>query len=457
MFNTSTNEFIISRPGAGRDAQQVRNRAALGGREFDGLGEIDGIIRSSAAFDLRESERPSIVGQRGSDAGVFPVGVSPLTGIREYALTDEAITAGRFDFTRADLLDPVPLDNVGNQPVDPGAQDFGLVPMDPTDRDPRDQDAEDERGRASTHAMLMDRLRERLATQGMLEGIEQAQQQAVDDPQAQGRIIDPRATLEADEEDEEPTDLTDQLLRRLSDLLSEDADPLPGEPDAPRTPRTLEELLEDARERQIRKALGLLDKETASVFEAVEVDDFLEVFDLLQDEAPTDLVFEQTDQAGEARSAYEDRMADGERALREGMWFDAEEFFAAAMVAEAGDGMAAMGRIAAQTGGGLFRSAATGIRQTARAYPELAPSTLDRGLLPSGERLTQVMQDLRTIMERRDAATLDASLVLAWLGHQLGDESLVSEGFDAIQSVSEEADIPMRPIDLALNRLWTTD
>ena len=41
LRNLDSDNFIISRPGAGRDAGQVGSTAAAGAREFDGLAEID--------------------------------------------------------------------------------------------------------------------------------------------------------------------------------------------------------------------------------------------------------------------------------------------------------------------------------------------------------------------------------------------------------------------------------
>lgn len=433
----STDQFVLSRPGSGRNAQQVRDVQRSGQREYDRYGQIDAAIRSSAAFDLVDIERPSLLGQRNRPTGSVPLGVSPLTGIREYAADDHALSAARFDLARTDLLDIMRTTITSELKADEADEDQPRVPT------------------ISPHDTVMQQLTQRLQQQGMLDRLRTGEQ---DDQQGAsndgGAIFDPRGMVEQ-EADDLPEDPTDQLLRRLTDLLGPEADPLDGELAAPMTPSTLEELLEDARNRKVRSDLGLLDDAPADGLDAVTTAELVGVVELIKDAAALGVTLSpisETDEQDE--SVYQRRMSDGENALRNGNWFDAEEYFASVIATHLGDGFAALGRIAAQLGAGLTRSAASGIRETFLAYPELAPTTLDRELLPQGDRLATVTAQLISLTEKGDAASLDAAIVLAWLGYQTDQPQLITLGFESLESVSQQAGIPMRGIDLMLKRLW---
>lgn len=443
-------QLIISRPAAGRDAGQVRERASQGGREYDGLAEIDTAIRSTAAFNLRTTERPALLGSRTRNGVAFPVGISPLTGIREYLTTDSAISTGRFDFSRSDLLNPVDLDPT--TPRDELEDRFGF-----------DTDDNEAASNAITpeilspHETLMQQLRSRLEQQGVTQQLTDlsSRNSETDPDQSDVQIFDPRgmANQNADAEDE-PTDPSDQILRRLSELLGEGAEPLPGETAPRTTPLTLEEMLQSAREREARSQLGLLNDDTAAEVDELPFDAFIGVIDALLEATQEDTEFINNQVDEDEQTAYERRMADGQQALQNAMWFDAEEFFVAALTVNRGDGLASIGRIAAQLGGGMYRSASAGIRETFLAYPELARIKLDAELLPSEERVDSITAELRSIVAQSDAAALDSTITLAWLGYQTNNQPLIAEAFAALRSITESAQIEVRGIDLMLERLW---
>ncbi|MEZ6210966.1 MAG: hypothetical protein R3B46_06925 [Phycisphaerales bacterium] len=163
--------------------------------------------------------------------------------------------------------------------------------------------------------------------------------------------------------------------------------------------------------------------------------------------------FVNKDEAGGDR--YLSNMMRGQELLEEGHWFDAEERFTMALASRPGDSMAAAGRIHAQIGAGMFRSAAINIRNLYRAYPELIPVRFEANLLPSGDRLELLKRQLAERSRLDTAFAADASIVMAYLGHQIADYTLRDAGFARINEINQSIGAESDPLILLLERVWT--
>jgi hypothetical protein len=126
----------------------------------------------------------------------------------------------------------------------------------------------------------------------------------------------------------------------------------------------------------------------------------------------------------------------GAEQLQEGRWFDAEERFAAALQLSPGDPMAAVGRLQAQIGAGMFLSAGANLRRLYTAYPELMAARVPDRFLPKGERLEKIRSLLRLRMDQLNPMNDDAAALLAFLGIQTGNRDDVTEGLARFKELS---------------------
>ncbi len=156
--------------------------------------------------------------------------------------------------------------------------------------------------------------------------------------------------------------------------------------------------------------------------------------------------------------AYNERMKDGQRLLALGFWFDAEERFVSALGVRPGDPFAAVGRMHAALGAGLFRSASSNLIALYQAHPELAGVRFDAALLPTEPRLGEVFAYLRDASSKRDDMfARDAGLLLAYLGYQAGSSTDVRAGFEAVDRIDAWLDAPSDPLVETLRTLWLDD
>jgi len=155
--------------------------------------------------------------------------------------------------------------------------------------------------------------------------------------------------------------------------------------------------------------------------------------------------------AGKPASVYYiERMVDGERALREERYFDAEDAFSRALGASSRDALAQAGRAHAQIGAGLYMSAAANLRDLFATRPEMIGVKFDAGLMPASERLKTIREQLAKAAARRDSTLSgDAGLLLAYLAYQAGDLEGVDAGLRAFGAKIE----PDNAADLALLEL----
>lgn len=135
---------------------------------------------------------------------------------------------------------------------------------------------------------------------------------------------------------------------------------------------------------------------------------------------------------------YAENMAAGQTLLAQGRYFDAEERFVRAAAAIPGEPMAAIGRIHAQIGAGLFMSASMNLRTLLTTNPELLPARYGETLLPSRSRWAAIRDQLATRLQDDDrGAARAAALLLAYLGYQYGDQVALRQGIETLQSGPE--------------------
>ncbi len=175
------------------------------------------------------------------------------------------------------------------------------------------------------------------------------------------------------------------------------------------------------------------DDENGDAEETDELDRFLEEADRLI--GGGQLRLDALIDAEGVDSIYGLHMKRGQELLAEDRWFDAEERFSAALRAEPGDPLAAAGRLTAQLGAGMFRSASINLRNLLTAYPEMINAQVPESLFPRDERLEAVRDHLKLRAERDSALARDAALLLAFVGAQTGNRADIQEGFDAIERI----------------------
>lgn len=158
-----------------------------------------------------------------------------------------------------------------------------------------------------------------------------------------------------------------------------------------------------------------------------------------------------------SQEIFQEHMREGQRAMEEGRWFNAEERFTTALNIIPGDPMASIGRVNSQIAAGLVVSAGLNLRTSLRAYPELMAAQFDDKLLPRGERLDRAIARLRTRTQGEADQAHDAGLLLAYLGKQLNRQELVKEGFEVIDRVDASSGATPDPLDATLRAVWLGD
>lgn len=153
---------------------------------------------------------------------------------------------------------------------------------------------------------------------------------------------------------------------------------------------------------------------------------------------------------------YAENMAAGQAFLAEGRYFDAEERFVRAAAAIPGDAMAAVGRIHAQIGAGLYMSASMNLRTLLSLRPELVATRYASELLPSAQRWAEIEGQLRSRAGGEDpGAARAASLLLAYLGYQMSDSDSVRDGLQALRDTAE-LDVPSEAAFVELlTQVWS--
>lgn len=152
---------------------------------------------------------------------------------------------------------------------------------------------------------------------------------------------------------------------------------------------------------------------------------------------------------------YVHHMEEGSKALLAGRWFDAEERYTAALSVKPGDATAAVGRVHAQIGAGMFLSASINLRHLFKAYPEMIGVRFDASLLPAGQRLERVQNLLRAAVVKDTSAGRDAALLLAYLGRQYRNAEDMNLGLNRLREIRTTLELDPDALETLLRETWT--
>lgn len=395
-------DLIVQRSGAGASAQEVSEAPALTPK-VNQWGQFEGSLRSTSQYWLTAYENPSVLDiiSASEDGEMLYTAASPLHGVRQLASTDPAFGADRDPYRMQRLQAPRTEEELPSGAV----QQFDRLPGAETD---------EEESPRPTRAPSTRIESDNLAHDAIIEAYVQ-----------QAERFDTRVTPETGAEEIEPGEeppAPEADVNRMLDSLRDSFQPIPEPGELPEDEEApTEEELEAARE-------------------------------LLKDGAPN--IARLLEPGRQIDNIYELHMQKGEAALREGRWFDAEERFTFALDQRKGDPMAAAGRVVAQIGAGMFRSAGPNLRNLFSAYPELIPAKFDSALMPGVERLARIRGQLRDRVERETFIANEAALLLAFIGYQTDNPDDVAFGLDTLVGAAEEAGREPDNLLKTLREVW---
>lgn len=157
------------------------------------------------------------------------------------------------------------------------------------------------------------------------------------------------------------------------------------------------------------------------------------------------------------RNVYAEHMKAGQDLLAEDRWFEAEERFTSALAMRPNDSIAAVGRIHAQIGGALYRSASENLKSLFRNNPEMLAVQFDASLLPRGERLDAIRVSLRDRARGESEFSRGAALLLAYLGYQYDNERDIVLGFEEVDRITAALGDQPDPVYDAARAAWMPD
>ncbi len=153
---------------------------------------------------------------------------------------------------------------------------------------------------------------------------------------------------------------------------------------------------------------------------------------------------------GRGEDGFNREMARGERLMAEGKYFQAERLYESLVDRIEDNPLPRVGLIHAQLGAGLVRSSANNLRRLMADHPELIATRYDAALLPEQDRLEWLQGQLMRMIRENESP--EAALVMAYLGHQAGEQQVVSYGLDrAGEFKPEDGLLPL------LRRIWIGD
>ena len=156
--------------------------------------------------------------------------------------------------------------------------------------------------------------------------------------------------------------------------------------------------------------------------------------------------------AGEADTRPARLMREGEQAMAEGHYFDAEGVFRQAVRQRPDDPLGRIGLVHAQMGAGMIRSAAMQLRQVFDEHPEVIAARYDAELLPAEERLRWLQRELQRMLGEAAERPEDAALMLAYLGYQVDSRPLMRYGLARAEAMD-----PDDGLYVLLRRIWLED
>lgn len=148
------------------------------------------------------------------------------------------------------------------------------------------------------------------------------------------------------------------------------------------------------------------------------------------------------------RGRLDELLSEGQRAMNEGNSFSAEKRFEIALTMRPGDPRATAGMLHCQIGANLPGSAALTLRKLLTNNPEMMDVTYSAQAMPPQSRVEKAIASTRDLI-RLGRDTADYGLLLAYMGHLLGDRAVIEEGLASLKG--SPADDTMNGI---LRKLW---
>jgi hypothetical protein len=140
-----------------------------------------------------------------------------------------------------------------------------------------------------------------------------------------------------------------------------------------------------------------------------------------------------------------------EAAMREKDYFRAEDRFEIALKLNPGNPILEGGRANAQIGAGLYRSAGVTLIGLFRRHEAMIDVGFDADLLPSPTRLRLAAQTIEAIIERDPDGSSGMGVVIAYIGRQLGDRTMIRSGLDAVDDPQVNSLVPQ------LRKVWLAE
>jgi hypothetical protein len=135
------------------------------------------------------------------------------------------------------------------------------------------------------------------------------------------------------------------------------------------------------------------------------------------------------DLAGPDQDRFQELMRRGEAAMGQGEFFLAEQFFERSLRMIPGHPMATVGKAHAELGAGFYLTASINLQGLLAFQPEMIDVLYGPSALPAD--LDLAITELRTRLLLRDHRD-HYGFLLAYIGHQQGDQAQVEEGLDVM-------------------------
>jgi hypothetical protein len=152
--------------------------------------------------------------------------------------------------------------------------------------------------------------------------------------------------------------------------------------------------------------------------------------------------------ATEGDDRFTEILQQGEAHLRAGEYFLAERQFVRALNFRPNQPLALAGLLNTQLGAGVLASASVSLRSLFVNHPEMIDAQYAPGILPSEDRLDDAVRDLNARLDS-DRRTSGAALMLAYVGRQRGDRSLMERGIGLLEEID-----PVDPLVPVLKVVW---
>jgi hypothetical protein len=154
---------------------------------------------------------------------------------------------------------------------------------------------------------------------------------------------------------------------------------------------------------------------------------------------------------GKRETRVDELLAEGEKAIANGQFFDAERIYRQLLSDAPNRPMVRVGLIHSQIGAAMVRSATLNMRRLFNEHPELIATRYDRSLLPPKDRLQWLQKEFQRMIQQNES-TFEPALMLAYIGYQVGSRPLVRYGLATAESAA-----PRDPLLPVLRRIWLDD